>query len=56
MQSLRTLDRRLNFFNTRCIDENVTIEDIKAAVKNKINGPGRLLGYRPMYNKIKITI
>ena len=51
--SLRTLDRRLNFFNIRRIDENVTIEDIKVAVENEINGPGRLLGYRAMYNKIR---
>ena len=49
--SLRTLDRRLNFFNVRRINENVTIEDIKVAVENETNGPGRLLGYRAMYNK-----
>jgi hypothetical protein len=51
--SLRTLDRRLSFFNIRRTDENVTVEEVKAAVENEVNGPGKLLGYRAMYNKIR---
>ncbi|XP_028413083.1 uncharacterized protein LOC114541051 [Dendronephthya gigantea] len=51
--SLRTLDRRLAFFDIRRIDKNVTVEEIRAAVENEVNGPGKLLGYRAMYNKIR---
>lgn len=51
--SLRTLDRRLNYFEIRRTDTNVSVEEVKEAVEKEIDGPGQLLGYRAMYNKIR---
>ena len=51
--SIRSLDRRLRHFNIRYIDRNVDIEHVKAAVQEELNGPGKLLGYRPMHQKIR---
>ena len=51
--SLRTLDRRLRYFNIFRNDKNVSVEQVKAAVGNELMGPGKLLGYRAMHLKIK---
>ena len=45
--SLRTLDRRLNHFNIRYIDRNVPL------VRKELNGPGAMLGYRAMTQKMR---
>ena len=39
--SLRTLDRRMRHF------------EVKSAVRKELDGPGKLLGYRAMHNKIR---
>ena len=51
--SLRTLDRRLSYFNIKYIDENVRIDDVREAVREELEGPGKLLGYRAMTQKIR---
>jgi hypothetical protein len=48
--SLRSLDRRLNYFEIRYIDGNVSVEDAREAVIQD-DGPGKLLGYRAMTQK-----
>ena len=51
--SLRSLDRRLSYFNIHSNDKSVSVEDVKSAIDKKLMGPGRLLGYRAMHLKIK---
>ena len=51
--SLRSLDRRLSYFNIHSNDKSVSVEDVKSAVNKEPMGPGRLLGYRAMHLKIK---
>ena len=49
--SLRTLDRRMRHFDIRYTD--VTVEEVTSAVRKELDGPGKLLGYRAMHNKIR---
>jgi len=51
--SLRTLDRRMRHFDIRNTDADVTVEEVTSAVRKELDGPGKLLGYRAMYNKIR---
>ncbi len=51
--SIRTLDRRLNYFNIRYIDGNIPVANIREAVAKELEGPGALLGYRAMTQKIR---
>ena len=51
--SIRTLDRRIRYFNIFYHDKNVPLNAAKEAVKGKLNGPGKLLGYRAMHLKIR---
>ena len=51
--SLRTLDRRLRHFDIRYTNTDVTVAVVKSAVRKELDGPGRLLGYRAMHNKIR---
>ena len=51
--SLRSLDRRLRHFNIQYIDRNVDLEQVRAAVQEELDGPGKLLGYRPMHQKMR---
>ena len=51
--SLITLNRRLRFFNIYRHDKNVTIGEVTEAIKKECKGPGQLLGYRAMYQKIR---
>ena len=52
--SICTLDRRLQCFDLRRTDINVTLEDVKNAVKIELEGPGQLLGYRATHKKIRM--
>lgn len=52
--SLPTLDRRLRHFNIKYIDVTTPLERVIDAVNYEINGPGKLLGYRAMNNKLRI--
>ena len=51
--SIRTLDRRMRYFNIFYHDKNVPLNAVKEAVKGELNGPGKLLGYRAMHLKIR---
>jgi len=51
--SLRSLDRRCKYFRIQRHDEAVTIDQLRSAVKNELDGPGKLLGYRAMHAKIR---
>ena len=51
--SLRTLDRRLHHFQICHTDRNVTVDEVEAAVKKELEGPGKLLGYRALHKKIR---
>ena len=51
--SIRTLDRRMRYFNIFYHDKNVPLNAVKEAVKGKLSGPGKLLGYRAMHLKIR---
>ena len=51
--SLRSLDRRLSYFNIHHNDNSVSVEDVKSAINKELMGPGRLLGYRAVRLKIK---
>ena len=51
--SMRTLDRRLRYFNIYRTDPSVTAEQLKSAVEEETLGPGRLLGIRAMQNTVR---
>lgn len=53
INGVRTLDRRLRHFGIKYIDRNVPLEAAREAVKKELEGPGALLGYRAMTNKIR---
>ena len=45
---MRTLDRRLRYFDIRYTDTDVAVDEVEEAVTREMEGPGRLLGYRAM--------
>ena len=52
--SMRTLDRRLRYFDIFYNDQSVEVDDdVKAAVENELKGSGKLLGYRAMHRRIR---
>ena len=51
--SIRTLDRRMRYFNIFYYDKNVSLNAVKEAVNEELNGPGKLLCYRAMHLKIR---
>lgn len=51
--SIRTLDRRLRHFDIFYNDIDVSVEEVKEAVKKELDGPGKLLGYRAMCKKVR---
>jgi hypothetical protein len=51
--SPRTLDRRLQHFEIRCIDRNISVDQVRDAVQEELQGPGILLGYRAIHQKIR---
>ena len=50
---LRSVDRRLRYFDIYYYDKNVSVEEVKEAVKKELDGPGKLLGYRAMHHKVR---
>ena len=50
--SLRSLDRRLSYFNIHRNDKSVWVEDVKSAVDKKLMRTGRSLAYRAMHLKM----
>ena len=51
--SIRTLDRRMLYFNISYYDKNVSLNAVKEVVREELNGPGKLLGYRAMHFRIR---
>jgi len=51
--SLGTLSRRLAFFNISYIKYDTNIQAVENAVREEIEGPGQLLGYRAMHKKLR---
>ena len=51
--SVRSLDRRLRHFDIFYSDKDVTVDDVRQAVAEEMDGPGKLLGYRAMQKKIR---
>ena len=63
--SLRTLCRRMQYFNIRHVDLTVDVKEMETAIKNiliavsisflkkEMEGLGRLLGYRALHRKIR---
>ena len=49
---MRTLDRRLRYFDIFYNDQSVEVDVVKIAVENELKGPGKLLGYWAMHRKI----
>ena len=51
--SLRTLCRRLNYFNISYQDYDNNLNDLHRVVEEEMKGPGKLLGYRALHKKIR---
>lgn len=51
--SLRTLDRRLLYFNIYYIDKNISLKEARLTIQNEVHGPGQLLGYRALHLKVR---
>ena len=51
--SISTLARRLDHFGIKYIDRTLGIEPVVVAVKKEVAGPGRLLGYRALNQKLR---
>jgi hypothetical protein len=51
--SPRTLDRRLQHFEIRCINRNISVDQVRDAVQEELQGPGVLFGYRAMHQNIR---
>lgn len=51
--SMPTLDRRLKYFDIRYIDLKLSISTVTNAVRKELEGPGKLLGYRAMNQKLR---
>ena len=51
--SPRTFTRRLQYFHIQFTDYSVDIDDVREAVEEEMNGPGSLLGYRALHQKIR---
>ena len=54
MWSMRTLDRRLRYFQIHYVDKTVCLDDAKDVLKKELDGPGALLGYRAMAQKLRV--
>ena len=51
--SIRSLSRRLQHFGIKYTDYEIDLENVKKAVKKELDGPGVLLGYRAMQQKVR---
>ena len=43
----------MRHFDIRYTDTDVTVEEVTSAVRKELDGPGKLLRYRAMHNKIR---
>jgi hypothetical protein len=51
--SLSSLKRRLAYFDIKYVRYDIEVEDVENAVREEMEGPGQLLGYRAMQRKIR---
>ena len=51
--SLRSLCRRLQYFDIKFTDYEVDLGEVQSAVDKELEGPGKLLGYRAMQQKVR---
>ena len=51
--SLQTLCHRLKHFGISYIDYNTYLDHVEEAVREEMDGPGRLLGYRALHKKVR---
>ena len=51
--SIKTLNRRMRYFNIFYHNNNVSLNVVKEAIKGDLNSPGKLLGYRAIHLKIR---
>ena len=51
--SIRTLARRLHFFEIKYTDYSIPVVDVQSVVRKEVKGPGGLLGYRSMQDKVR---
>ena len=51
--SIPTLDRMLRHFDIRYIDYQTSEQQIRSAIQNELSGPGKLLGYRALNQKLR---
>jgi hypothetical protein len=51
--SLGTLSRRLKHFGIQYVNHTTTVEDVETAVREELDGPGQLLGYRALHKVIR---
>ena len=51
--SLGMLSRRLAYFDIKYDQYNIDLQEVENAVRNEIEGPGQLLGYRAMQKKLR---
>jgi predicted RNase H-like nuclease len=51
--SICSLSCRLQHFGIKYTDYDIELEDVKKAVKKELDGPGVLLGYRAMQQKVR---
>ena len=52
---IKTLNRRLRHFNINYIKYDTPVEDVRKAVQEELEGPGRLLGVRAMTKKLRVV-
>ena len=52
--SIKTLSRRISYFDIKFINYNVSLSDVEEAVGSELAGPGEKLGYRAMTNKVRV--
>ena len=51
--SLGTLSRRLSFFRISYINYGTDVQEVEHVVREEVEGPGQLLGYRAMHQKLR---
>ena len=51
--SLSSLKRRLAFFGINYVKYDIEIDEVENAVREEVEGPGQLLGYRAMQRKVR---
>ena len=51
--SLGTLSWRMKYFNIKFVNHATAVEDVETAVRQELNRPGQMLGYRALHKVIR---